>query len=241
MAPVSQRPLHDSRVRPPDAYPWTLARRPRHAPLHEKMSARESTDRLPRARNLPRGIPYARSPLLCAALWAATGRPLAADIRVQCLLRRNECEIPGDLPALEPQCRLKVISTGAYKAVLATLPVRLPLARSGHRARSPIRRLKSSTSSHAALGARAKYWEDNFGPTSVVARRCGRQWHLRIMSNCFNRRVVNSRVRAAKVPLPCHGDVGRLDGSGAQGRHAPRHRTLWRLTHGHRFARWRGR
>ena len=72
------------------------------------------------------------------------------------------------------------------------------------------------------LGARAKYWEDNFGPTLKWLRAgpsdkgiYGMMTQLTVTGMFVNKTLFEQ----AKVPMPgADGDVGRLDGSGEKGR-----------------------
>ena len=123
--------------------------------------------------------------LLCALLAAATGSAFAAEIRVQCYSDGNECEVTRDL-AKRFEARnagTKVDHRqGAVQGGRRKLPVQLAAGEGPDIARvtdlGGLNKFYLDLAPH--LGARAKYWEDNFGPTlQVAARRSRRQGHLR--------------------------------------------------------------
>lgn len=148
--------------------------------------------------------------LLCALLAAATGSAFAADIRVQCYSDGNECEVLGDL-AKRFETRnagIKVIIDKVpYKAVLETLPVQLAAGEGPDIARvTDLGGLnKFYLDLTPALGARAKYWEDNFGPSLKWLRGgagdkgiYGMMSQLTVTGAFINK----SLFEQAKVPLP---------------------------------------
>src|SRR6185436_6587333 len=105
---------------------------------------------------------------LAAAIAAATA--FAAEIRVQCYSDGNECEVTADLAkrfeARNPGTKV-IIDKVPYKAVVETLPVQLAAGEGPDIARvtdlGGLNRYYLDLTPQ--LGARAKYWEDNFGPT----------------------------------------------------------------------------
>ena len=111
-----------------------------------------------------------------------------------------------------------------YKAVVETLPVQLAAGEGPDIARvTDLGGLnKFYLDLTPALGARAKYWEDNFGPSLKWLRGgpgdkgiYGMMSQLTVTGAFVNK----SLFEQAKVPMPRpHGDMGRLDGSRAQGR-----------------------
>ena len=148
--------------------------------------------------------------LLCALLAAATGSAFAADIRVQCYSDGNECEVLGDL-AKRFEARnagIKVtIDKVPYKAVVETLPVQLAAGEGPDIARvTDLGGLnKFYLDLTPALGARAKYWEDNFGPSLKWLRGgAGDKGIYGMMSQLTvtGAFVNKSLFEQAKVPMP---------------------------------------
>jgi len=148
--------------------------------------------------------------ILCALVAAASGAAFAADIRVQCYSDGNECEVLGDL-AKRFEARnagTKVmIDKVPYKAVVETLPVQLAAGEGPDIARvTDLGGLnKFYLDLTPALGARAKYWEDNFGPSLKWLRGgpgdkgiYGMMSQLTVTGAFVNK----SLFEQAKVPIP---------------------------------------
>ena len=148
--------------------------------------------------------------LLCAVLAVATGSAFAAEIRVQCYSDGNECEVLGDLAK-----RFEARNAGSkvtidkvpYKAVVETLPVQLAAGEGPDIARvTDLGGLnKFYLDLTPALGARAKYWEDNFGPSLKWLRAgpadkgiYGMMSQLTVTGAFVNK----SLFEQAKVPMP---------------------------------------
>src|SRR4030095_6520077 len=106
----------------------------------------------------------------------AAASAFAAEIRVQCYSDGNECEVTGDLAkrfeAKNPGTKV-IIDKVPYKAVVETLPVQLAAGEGPDIARvTDLGGLnKYYLDISPMLGARTKYWEDNFGPTVKWLRR----------------------------------------------------------------------
>jgi alpha-1,4-digalacturonate transport system substrate-binding protein len=143
-----------------------------------------------------------------ALTYAATS--LAAEIRVQCYSDGNECEVTQDLAkrfeAKNPGTKV-VIDKVPYKAVVETLPVQLAAGEGPDIARvtdlGGLNKFYLDLTPH--LGARAKYWEDNFGPTLRWLRAdgsdkgiYGMMTQLTVTGAFVNKTLFDQ----AKVPLP---------------------------------------
>jgi alpha-1,4-digalacturonate transport system substrate-binding protein len=104
---------------------------------------------------------------LCLAFPAAA---LAAEIRVMCYSDGNECDVTRDLAkrfeAKNPGAKV-TIDQVPYKAIVEQLPVQLAAGEGPDIARvtdlGGLNKFYLDLTPH--LGARAKYWEDNFGST----------------------------------------------------------------------------
>src|SRR5262245_61689169 len=145
-----------------------------------------------------------------AAAFAATS-VLAAEIRVQCYSDGNECEVTGDLAkrfeAKNPGTKV-IIDKVPYKAVVETLPVQLAAGEGPDIAR--VTDLGGLNKFYLDLApqlgaARAKYWEDNFGPTLKWLRAgasdkgiYGMMTQLTVTGLFVNKTLFEQ----AKVPLP---------------------------------------
>ncbi len=152
-----------------------------------------------------------RPPFLVALVAAAaSASALAADIRVQCYSDGNECEVTADLAkrfeARNPGTKV-IIDKVPYKAVVETLPVQLAAGEGPDIARvTDLGGLnKFYLDLTPLLGARAKYWEDNFGPTLKWLRGgpadkgiYGMMTQLTVTGLFVNRTLFEQ----AKVPLP---------------------------------------
>jgi len=154
-----------------------------------------------------------QSPGLLVALIAAvaTTSVFAAEIRVQCYSDGNECEVTGDLAkrfeAKNPGIKV-VIDKVPYKAVVETLPVQLAAGEGPDIARvTDLGGLnKYYLDLTPLLGARVKYWEDNFGPTLKWLRSgsasdkgiYGMMTQLTVTGMFVNKTLFEQ----AKVPLP---------------------------------------
>ena len=94
----------------------------------------------------------------------------ASDLRVQCYSDGNECEVTGDIAkrfeAANPGTKI-IIDKVPYKAVVETLPVQLAAGEGPDIARvtdlGGLNKFYLDLTPY--LGSRAKYWEDNFGPS----------------------------------------------------------------------------
>lgn len=148
---------------------------------------------------------------LAAALvagFAATA--FAGDIRVQCYSDGNECEVLADLAKRfeSRNAGIKVaIDKVPYKAVVETLPVQLAAGEGPDIARvTDLGGLnKFYLDLTPQLGARAKYWEDNFGPSLKWLRAgpadkgiYGMMSQLTVTGMFVNK----SLFEQAKVPMP---------------------------------------
>jgi len=110
------------------------------------------------------------SVLVALAAAAVAGSTIAADIRVQCYSDGNECEVTSDLAkrfeTRNPGIKV-IVDKVPYKAVTETLPVQLAAGEGPDIARvtdlGGLNKYYLDMTPH--LGARAKYWEENFGPT----------------------------------------------------------------------------
>jgi alpha-1,4-digalacturonate transport system substrate-binding protein len=145
---------------------------------------------------------------LAAALTAAS--VFAADIRVQCYSDGNECEVTADLAkrfeARNPGIKV-IVDKVPYKAVTDTLPVQLAAGEGPDIARvTDLGGLnKYYLDLTPLLGARAKYWEDNFGPTLKWLRSgpsdkgiYGMMTQLTVTGMFVNKTLFEQ----AKVPMP---------------------------------------
>jgi len=145
---------------------------------------------------------------LGAALAASAA--FAADIRVQCYSDGNECEVTADLAkrfeARNPGTKV-IVDKVPYKAVTETLPVQLAAGEGPDIARvTDLGGLsKFYLDLTPQLGARAKYWEDNFGPTLKWLRSgpadkgiYGMMTQLTVTGLFVNKTLFEQ----AKVPLP---------------------------------------
>ena len=148
--------------------------------------------------------------LLCALIAAATGSALAAEIRVQCYSDGNECEVLGDLAkrfeAANSSTKV-TIDKVPYKAVTETLPVQLAAGEGPDIARvTDLGGLnKFYLDLTPQLGARAKYWEDNFGPSLKWLRGGGTDkgiYGLMSQLTVTGAFVNKSLFEQAKVPIP---------------------------------------
>jgi alpha-1,4-digalacturonate transport system substrate-binding protein len=155
---------------------------------------------------------FATRTLLAAALLlpAAT---LAAEIRVMCYSDGNECEVTRDL-AKRFEARnagiTVVVDQVPYKAIVEQLPVQLAAGEGPDIARvtdlGGLNKHYLDLTPH--LGARAKYWEDNFGTTLPWLRGgagdkgiYGMMTQLTVTGAFVNRTLFEQ----AKVPLPAAG------------------------------------
>ena len=146
--------------------------------------------------------------VLAAALAAASA--FAAEIRVQCYSDGNECEVTADLAkrfeARNPGTKV-IVDKVPYKAVTDTLPVQLAAGEGPDIARvTDLGGLNKYYLDLAPqLGARAKYWEENFGPTLKWLRVgpsdkgiYGMMTQLTVTGPFVNKTLFEQ----AKVPLP---------------------------------------
>ncbi len=152
-----------------------------------------------------------RSQVLAALVAAAaSASALGADIRVQCYSDGNECEVTADLAkrfeARNPGTKV-IVDKVPYKAVVETLPVQLAAGEGPDIARvTDLGGLnKFYLDLTPLLGARAKYWEDNFGPTLKWLRGgpadkgiYGMMTQLTVTGMFVNKTLFEQ----AKVPLP---------------------------------------
>jgi alpha-1,4-digalacturonate transport system substrate-binding protein len=139
--------------------------------------------------------------------------PLAAsatDIRVACYSDGNECEVTRDLAKRfeSRNAGIKVvIDQVPYKAIVEQLPVQLAAGEGPDIARvtdlGGLNRFYLDLTPH--LGARAKYWEDNFGSTLGWLRAgpndkgiYGMMTQLTVTGAFVNKTLFDQ----AKVPLP---------------------------------------
>ena len=149
---------------------------------------------------------------IAAALFATTfaAAAVAADIRVQCYSDGNECEVTADLAkrfeAKNPGTKV-IVDKVPYKAVTETLPVQLAAGEGPDIARvTDLGGLnKYYLDLTPQLGARAKYWEDNFGPTLKWLRAgasdkgiYGMMTQLTVTGMFVNKTLFEQ----AKVPMP---------------------------------------
>lgn len=112
--------------------------------------------------------------VLCAALALPALAP-AAEIRVMCYSDGNECDVTRDL-AKRFESRnagtTVVVDQVPYKAIVEQLPVQLAAGEGPDIARvtdlGGLNRFYLDLTPH--LGARTKYWEDNFGSTLAWLR-----------------------------------------------------------------------
>jgi len=145
---------------------------------------------------------------LGAALAASAA--IAADIRVQCYSDGNECEVTADLArrfeSRNPGTKV-IVDKVPYKAVTETLPVQLAAGEGPDIARvTDLGGLnKFYLDLTPQLGPRAKYWEDNFGPTLKWLRSgpsdkgiYGMMTQLTVTGLFVNKTLFEQ----AKVPLP---------------------------------------
>jgi alpha-1,4-digalacturonate transport system substrate-binding protein len=150
------------------------------------------------------------SVLVALAAAAAAASAFAADIRVQCYSDGNECEVTADLAkrfeARNPGTKV-IIDKVPYKAVTETLPVQLAAGEGPDIARvTDLGGLnKYYLDLTPQLGARAKYWEDNFGPTLKWLRAgpsdkgiYGMMTQLTVTGMFVNKTLFEQ----AKVPMP---------------------------------------
>ena len=141
---------------------------------------------------------------------AAASSALAAEIRVQCYSDGNECEVTADLAkrfeTRNPGTKV-IVDKVPYKAVVETLPVQLAAGEGPDIARvtdlGGLNKYYLDLTPH--LGARAKYWEDNFGPTLKWLRAgpsdkgvYGMMTQLTVTGMFVNKTLFEQ----AKVPLP---------------------------------------
>ena len=141
---------------------------------------------------------------------AAASAALAADIRVQCYSDGNECDVTGDLAkrfeARNPGTKV-IIDKVPYKAVVETLPIQLAAGEGPDIARvtdlGGLNKFYLDLTPH--LGARAKYWEDNFGPSLKWLRAgagdngiYGMMTQLTVTGAFVNKTLFEQ----AKVPMP---------------------------------------
>ena len=144
------------------------------------------------------------------AFAALASTAIAAEIRVQCYSDGNECEVTGDLAkrfeARNPGIKV-VIDKVPYKAVVETLPVQLAAGEGPDIARvtdlGGLNKFYLDMTPH--LGARAKYWEDNFGPSLKWLRAgtgdngiYGMMTQLTVTGAFVNKTLFEQ----AKVPMP---------------------------------------
>jgi alpha-1,4-digalacturonate transport system substrate-binding protein len=134
----------------------------------------------------------------------------AADIRVACYSDGNECEVTRDLAKRfeSRNAGIKVvIDQVPYKAIVEQLPVQLAAGEGPDIARvtdlGGLNRFYLDLTPH--LGARAKYWEDNFGSTLGWLRAgpndkgiYGMMTQLTVTGAFVNKTLFDQ----AKVPLP---------------------------------------
>ena len=150
------------------------------------------------------------SVLVALAAAAAAASAFAADIRVQCYSDGNECEVTADLAkrfeARNPGTKV-IVDKVPYKAVVETLPVQLAAGEGPDIARvTDLGGLNKFYLDLAPqLGARAKYWEDNFGPTLKWMRAgpadkgiYGIMTQLTVTGMFVNKTLFEQ----AKVPMP---------------------------------------
>ena len=145
---------------------------------------------------------------LCVVIVA--GAASAAEIRIQCYSDGNECEVTADLAkrfeAKNAGSRV-IVDKVPYKAVVETLPVQLAAGEGPDIARvtdlGGLNRYYLDLTPQ--LGARAKYWEDNFGPTLKWLRGgpndkgiYGMMTQLTVTGMFVNKTLFEQ----AKVPLP---------------------------------------
>jgi alpha-1,4-digalacturonate transport system substrate-binding protein len=148
--------------------------------------------------------------LVALAATIVTTTAFAAEIRVQCYSDGNECEVTGDLAkrfeAKNPGIKV-VIDKVPYKAVVETLPVQLAAGEGPDIARvTDLGGLNKYYLDIAPmLGARTKYWEDNFGPTLKWLRGSpadkgiyGMMTQLTVTGLFVNKTLFEQ----AKVPIP---------------------------------------
>jgi len=144
------------------------------------------------------------------AFAALASTAIAAEIRVQCYSDGNECEVTGDLAkrfeARNPGIKV-VIDKVPYKAVVETLPVQLAAGEGPDIARvtdlGGLNKFYLDMTPH--LGARTKYWEDNFGPSLKWLRAgtgdngiYGMMTQLTVTGAFVNKTLFEQ----AKVPMP---------------------------------------
>jgi alpha-1,4-digalacturonate transport system substrate-binding protein len=137
----------------------------------------------------------------------------AAEIRVMCYSDGNECEVTRDLAkrfeSRNPGTQV-VVDQVPYKAIVEQLPVQLAAGEGPDIARvtdlGGLNRFYLDLTPH--LGARAKYWEDNFGTTLPWLRAgpgdkgiYGMMTQLTVTGAFVNKTLFEQ----AKVPLPSLG------------------------------------
>ena len=134
----------------------------------------------------------------------------AADLRVQCYSDGNECEVTQDLAkrfeAKNAGTKI-IIDKVPYKAVVETLPVQLAAGEGPDIARvtdlGGLNKFYLDLTPY--LGSRAKYWEDNFGPSLKWLRGgpadkgiYGMMTQLTVTGGYVNKTLFEQ----AKVPMP---------------------------------------
>src|SRR5436190_15063653 len=148
-----------------------------------------------------------------AALSLVVGVASAGEIRVACYSDGNECEVTQDLAkrfeAQNADVQV-VVDQVPYKAIVEQLPVQLAAGEGPDIARvtdlGGLNRFYLDLTPH--LGARAKYWEDNFGTTLPWLRSgpgdkgiYGMMTQLTVTGAFVNKTLFEQ----AKVPLPSLG------------------------------------
>src|SRR6185295_18929774 len=148
--------------------------------------------------------------IACAVALALTTSAWSAEIRVMCYSDGNECDVTRDLAkrfeAKNADVKV-VVDQVPYKAIVEQLPVQLAAGEGPDIARvtdlGGLNKFYLDLTPH--LGARAKYWEDNFGTTLPWLRAgpadkgiYGMMTQLTVTGMFVNKTLFEQ----AKVPLP---------------------------------------